>query len=245
MGLRWASKSPTEVVERLINWSGLLNGDYIATHSLTVDTGTLTLDSVAFGTELVTVWISGGIDDETVVLLDQITTGDGRTLQQIITIEVIEATIDTAPELPSTATKRTILDMMFEEAGLAGYVFDRTPAQDNSALRKLDGMMAEWEVQGIRLNYNFPSSFGQGDPDETSGIPDWAINAAALGAAFRVFPGMGKTASPETRAALNSGMILLRAQTAVIPNRGPADGTPRGSGNKPWSTWYPFIRREA
>lgn len=240
MGLRWRSKTPDEIVEREINWSGALNGDYIDTHSLTVEDGTLTLGTPTVGTELVTVELSGG-EEGTVILLDQITTGDGRTLQQIITVEIVEATADDTPAFPSTASKLTIIKMAFEEAGLPGYTFDHTPEEVSSALRKLDGMMADWESQSLYLNYNFPSAFGEGDPDEASGIPDFAVATAAMALAVRIAPGIGKTMGADAKRNLNAGMIQLRAKVATIPERKLQRRTPRGAGGKPWSVWYPFI----
>ena len=48
-------------------------------------------------------------------------------------------------------TKRQYIEQAFEEVGLAAYVFDLTPEQLQSALRKLDAMMAEWNAKGLRL----------------------------------------------------------------------------------------------
>ena len=48
-------------------------------------------------------------------------------------------------------TKREYIEQAFEEIGLASYVFDLTPEQLQSALRKLDAMLAEWNAKGLRL----------------------------------------------------------------------------------------------
>mgnify|MGYP003525752305 CR=1 FL=1 len=50
-------------------------------------------------------------------------------------------------------TKRQFVTQAFEEIGLAAYVFDLTPEQLQSALRRLDSMMASWNAKGIRLGY--------------------------------------------------------------------------------------------
>lgn len=141
---------------------------------------------------------------------------------------------------PSTATKAVLLDMMFEECGRAGYKFDRDAGEDVSALRRLDGLMAEWQARGIRLNYNFPAAFGQGKPTDSAGIPDAALNAVALWGAMRIAPGMGKTLSPETRKAMAEGYSWLAAETATIPDMAFPENTARGMGHKPWSIWRPF-----
>jgi hypothetical protein len=242
MALRWASKSPDEVVDRQLSWTALLNGDEINTHALTVMDGTIALDSVVVDGDDVLVRLSGGVSGEPVILQSRITTLDGRTLDQLITLDVVDLTTGTVPDAPSTATKRQILDMMFEEAGLASYNFSRTPEQDFSALRKLDALMGEWQVQGLSLNYNFPATFAAGDPDDVAGIPDWAVNTVAIAAAYRVFPGMGKTASPETRKAYAEGMAAIRVACSTTPERKLSRGTPLGAGNKPYSTWRTYAR---
>jgi hypothetical protein len=50
-------------------------------------------------------------------------------------------------------TKRQFISAAFEEIGLASYVFDLQPEQLQSALRRLDAMMADWNAKGIRLGY--------------------------------------------------------------------------------------------
>jgi hypothetical protein len=242
MALRWASKDPSEVVDRRLSWTALLNGDQIDTHSLTTLDGAIILDSVVVDGDDVLVRISGGISGEPVILQSRITTLDGRTLDQLITIDIADLTTDGISYAPSTATKGQILDMMFEEAGLAAYNFNRAPEQDFSALRKLDALMAEWQVQGLDIGYNAPPVLGQGDPSDVSGIPDWAANTVAIAAAYRVFPGMGKTTSPETKKAYSEGMAAIRVACASVPERRLMRDTPRGAGNKPWSTRQPFVR---
>jgi len=55
-------------------------------------------------------------------------------------------------------SKRQFVEAAFEEVGLAAYVFDLQPQQLESALRRLDAMMAEWNAKGIRLGYPLPGS---------------------------------------------------------------------------------------
>lgn len=141
---------------------------------------------------------------------------------------------------PSTATKAVLLDLMFEECGRAGYEFDRSPGEDASALRRLDALMAEWQAQGIALNYNFPATFGQSQPADAAGIPDSAVNTVAAWGAMRIAPGMGKSISPETRKAMSDGLAFLRAETATIPSMKLPTTTGMGIGKKSWSVWYPF-----
>lgn len=121
----------------------------------------------------------------------------------------------------STTSKRTIVNMAFEEIGLAGYEFDATPEEQTSALRRLDALMLEWAGPGrnIDLGYNRPTMFGGGDLDEASLLPDWTINTVVLSLALRIMPAIGKTLSAESRIALANGINALRAATAVTYER--------------------------
>lgn len=241
--LVWAPKTAEEVVFREINWSGLLDGDIIATSVLEIETGTIILSAVSNTVEIVSATVSGGAEGVLQILKNTITTGDGRTLVQVITMAVLEAQDEANPSLPSTASKQTIVQMAFEVAGLAGYTFAQTPEEQNSALRRLDGLMAQWQTEGIHINYNSPVAFGEGDLSDMSGIPDFAVVTASTALAMSIAPGIGKTMSAEAKAAFNQGMMQLRTATAVIPEMIPTRQTPRGSGGKPWSTWNPFFAR--
>jgi len=132
-------------------------------------------------------------------------------------------------------SKRQFLEAAFTEIGLADYVFNLTPNELTTALRRLDAMMAEWNERGIRLGYPLPGSPQFSDIDAQTGVPDRANEAVITNLAVRIAPSYGKQVLPGTmttaRAALNT--ILVRA-AAPTPMRLP--GTlPVGAGNKPWT----------
>jgi len=244
-------KAPEEVDKREIPWIGPLDGATIASQTLTVIDGTVTLSDIAIADSLdaVTFTVSGGLAGadsrctaELSVLKSVVVTDDGRTLEMIAFQPVEVAQREDVPSAPSTTLKRTILDMAFEQASLAGYAFDQTPEERASWLRALDALMSAWETEGIRLDYNFPAVFGEGDENDASGIPDYAVRTAASALAQAGAPGIGKAMSAEARANYAHGMAQLRAATATIPERPLPRMTPRGSGQKPWSTWHPFFR---
>ena len=54
-------------------------------------------------------------------------------------------------------TKRQFINAALEEIGLASYVFDIQPEELESALRRLDAMMADWNAKGIRIGYPLSS----------------------------------------------------------------------------------------
>jgi hypothetical protein len=129
-------------------------------------------------------------------------------------------------------TKRQFVTAALEELGLASYVFDASPEQLQSALRRLDALMAEWNGMGIRLGYPLPSSPDDSDLDEETGVPDWANDAIICNLACRIAPSYGKQTLPATMATANRGLnAILSRFTGPIEKQLPS-GMPLGTGNK-------------
>jgi hypothetical protein len=140
-------------------------------------------------------------------------------------------------------TKRQFVTQAFEEIGLAAYVFDLTPEQMQSALVRLDSMMASWNAKGIRLGYPVPSSPQNSDLDEQSNVPDSANEAVYLNLGIRLAPGFGKVVSVETKAAAKSAFDTLLSRAAMPPEQQLPGTMPSGAGNKPWRVYDdPFLR---
>jgi hypothetical protein len=140
-------------------------------------------------------------------------------------------------------SKRQFIDAAFEELGMATYNFDLTPEQLQSALRRLDTMIAEWNAKGIRIAYPLPTSPQFSDIDAETFVPDSANEAIITNLGVRLAPGYGKTVSPDTKATARQGYnTLLSRATAPLEQQLP-DTMPSGAGNKPW--WYdnPFLQR--
>jgi hypothetical protein len=106
-------------------------------------------------------------------------------------------------------TKRELIELAYEEIGMASYAFDIQPDQFVLAVRRLDAMMAEWSSKGIRISYN-----GPGGISDESYIPDWAIQAAYTNLALALAPTIGKAVSPETRIAANKSLTFVMGRTA-------------------------------
>lgn len=234
MTISWGAKDATEVVNRSYSWLGRLNGAEIDTATLVVASGTVTLSNVANTTNAISATITGGLECEDVVLISTIVTNEAapQTFEEAITLKVRASTSLGAG--PSTSTKRQLIEMALEECSLSGYEFDITPEETFSLLRRLDAMMAQWVAEGINLNYNFPDTFGGGDLEDYSGIPDAAIQGTTLNLAFAKAPTMRKSLSAETRARFNTSMSAIRTMSAKIPEMGWARGTPAGAGNRRW-----------
>ncbi|WP_052730358.1 packaged DNA stabilization gp4 family protein [Sphingomonas sp. SRS2] len=236
----WNPKKPDETAAYTIDWGPELLLDAIESYSLSVTSGAATIVEQAFAGNIVTALITGGADGGTTVFECEITS----IAQQVLSKTVTLYTIDTAnPKIPSSSTKRAIVALAFQECRLNNYQFDLTPAELNAALQKLDNLMAEWAVTGRDLGYNYPISYGMGDLEDESGIPNAAVQGAGLELALRIAPNMGKSWSRESKQAYTQSMIAIDTITAVPVNRLLTRTTALGAGNKPWTTWEPYAVR--
>lgn len=140
-------------------------------------------------------------------------------------------------------SKRQFVSAAFEEIGLASYAFDLQPQQLESALRRLDAMLASWNALGIRLGYPLPSSPEFSDIDAESEVPDSANEAIITNLAVKLAPSYGKQVMPETKATARETYNTLISR-AVLPMEQQLPGTmPAGAGNKPWRVYdNPFLR---
>jgi hypothetical protein len=131
-------------------------------------------------------------------------------------------------------TKREYILQAYEEIGLAAYVYDLTPEQQNSALRRLDAMMATWDANGINVGWMMPSTPDSSDIDFKTNVPDVANEAIYTNLAVRLSAAFGKVPSAELKLLAGSSYkTLLLFVTKDIPQRQMPDTMPCGAGNKP------------
>lgn len=142
-------------------------------------------------------------------------------------------------------TKRQLIEQAFEEIGLASYVYDLTPEQLQSALRRMDAMIGGWNANGIRIGYPLPSAPDLSDIDQDAGVPDFATEALYTNLAVRLAPSFGKTVSPELKAYAKDAYGNLANQTAIPTiERQLPQTMPRGAGTKPWRNYNnPFVQK--
>lgn len=140
-------------------------------------------------------------------------------------------------------TKRQYIEQAFVKIGLAGYIFDLTPEELNTALLQLDSMLATWNARGIRLAWPMPSSLQNSDLDDPTDVNDAANEAIYCGLAVRIAPTFGKAVGGQTQFFAKQGYDLLLSLAAQpIPKQLPRT-MPAGAGNKPWrNADSPFIR---
>ena len=138
-------------------------------------------------------------------------------------------------------SKQQFVTAAFEELGLAAYVFDLAPEDLQTALRRLDSMMAEWNAKGIRLAYPLPGSPQDASLTEPSQVPDSANEAIITNLALRLAPGFGKQAMPMTMATAKAAYNTLLSR-AAMPEEQQLPGTmPAGAGWKPWRYGTPYL----
>lgn len=140
-------------------------------------------------------------------------------------------------------SKRQFVEAAFAEIGLASYVFDLQPQDLETALRRLDAMMAEWNGKGIRLGYPLPGSPEASDIDAESGVPDSANEAIITNLAMRLAPGFGKTLNALTASTAKQGYNTLLSRAAMPPQQQFPSTLPSGAGWKSWRDYGdPFVR---
>jgi len=139
-------------------------------------------------------------------------------------------------------TKRQFVEQAFEEIGLASYTFDLSPAQLESAMRRMDTMMATWNAKGIRLGYPIPSSPENSDLDQETNVPDSANEAIYLNLGIRLAPGYGKTVSPDTKVSARSAYEAILSKAAMPVEQQLPSTLPAGAGNKPWRYDNPYLQ---
>lgn len=139
-------------------------------------------------------------------------------------------------------SKRQFVTAAFEEIGLASYVFDLQPQDLETALRRLDAMMAEWNAKGIRLGYPLPGSPQFSDIDSPSEVPDSANEAIICNLAMRLAPGFGKTLNTLTASTAKQGYNTLLARATMPMQQQFPRTLPAGAGQKPWRWDDPFMQ---
>lgn len=140
-------------------------------------------------------------------------------------------------------TKRQLIEEAFKEIGLAGYVYDLTPDQLQTALRRMDAMVGGWNANGVRIGYPLVVNPDNSDIDSDSGVPDFALEAIFTNLALRIAPMFGKTISPETRQNADMSYNNMANQVALPTiERQMPQTMPRGQGTKPWRNFNnPFV----
>ena len=128
-------------------------------------------------------------------------------------------------------TKLDVIRQAFSEIGKGSYEFDLQPEDLQTALRKLDAMMAVWGgTAGVRIG--FSGGDGKGDLGQDTAVPDWAYEALYLNLALRLCPDYGKTPSPITLMNAKAALDAVKTRTVATSTRRISGYA--GAGNSVW-----------
>ncbi len=130
-------------------------------------------------------------------------------------------------------SKRNLVNMAFNDLALAGYIFDLTPDEMQTAVLTMDSMMALWETQGIRVGYAMTTDPDSADLDQPSGIPDWMNMAVYKNLAIMMAASFGKAVPPSLAVAAKTAYDWVLGLVASNPPQMQFKGNlPMGAGWK-------------
>ena len=114
-------------------------------------------------------------------------------------------------------SKLDIIGEAFNEIGFGDYVFDTTPSQKQTALSRLDAMMASWQDDGINTGYGVEDDPSADTITGDSGISQEYVRAVFLNLAVEMAPSFGKQVMQQTIfAARKSYSRALRGGTPPV-----------------------------
>jgi len=140
-------------------------------------------------------------------------------------------------------SKRQYIEQAFEELGLAAYLYDLTAEQLNSALQRLDAMMALWATKGIMVGYPLVSTPENSNLDQITDVPNWANEAIILNLALKIAPGYGKMVMDQTKVSAKQAYDALMSTTAQTLNMQWPSSMPAGAGYRQRGFQQPFLPR--
>lgn len=124
-------------------------------------------------------------------------------------------------------TKDDIIKQAFSEIGLGAYSYSLQPEDKQTALSRLDLLMAEWLADGIDIEYL------EGGISGDSGLADANVRAVILNLAVEIAPNFGIQLSPNTIRGAVKAKAIVRRNTLTVPSRVTnTTAIPAGAGHK-------------
>ena len=129
-------------------------------------------------------------------------------------------------------SKLQFVNAAFAEIGLASYVWNLTPEEQQSASQRLDAMMASWAGKNINLGFPLPTQPENSDLNSETNVPNWANQAIITNLAVLLAPQYGKAVAQETtRMAREEYRNVMNKTVQVLEVQFPST-LPIGQGNK-------------
>jgi hypothetical protein len=129
-------------------------------------------------------------------------------------------------------TKREFVLTAFEEIGL-GANYDLQPEQLQTALKRLDAMMATWNKRGIRIGYPLVSSPENSSLDTETNVPDEANETIYTNLAVRLCKPFGVMLTADLNDRANDLFKNLMTSNFELEEVD-LDTLPIGAGNNYW-----------
>lgn len=137
-------------------------------------------------------------------------------------------------------TKKELINLAFEEIGIASYNFDIQPEQYISALKRLDSLISVWQSKGLETNYLLSDPISGTSLEDEAILSDLAIKPAYSNLALDLCPMFGKNPSAINLKNASQSYKALIADNVSI-NEVKKDRYVLGSGYKPVSSGMPEI----
>lgn len=163
MAITFAAKTAGSVVER--RWAVPVKvGDYLASATVTVSSGTAVVDSYEVDGNDLVVMLSGGTAGAYTILAASVVTQDGETLAETIYLPVIT---------PDSLLANTGLDVChFALRKIAGIGDEPDADELDDALERLNDMLAKWAGEGAATGVPLPVT-----GETVLYVPDSALSA--------------------------------------------------------------------
>ena len=141
---------------------------------------------------------------------------------------------------PGGQSKGSVIERAFELCGMIGFEFGREPEEINLGLRHLNAIMKRWPW--TMVDYEQPT-YGEGLPEDPSGLPDDAVDAVAGELAKSIAAAFGTAISPHGLSVIKQAydVYLATYAPANVPTMKFPNKTPRGMGHRSWGQDQPFI----
>lgn len=195
MAITLAPKAPTGTAR--YTWKPDLDaGDYLASASVAVTSGTLTLGRSGVDNGEVFFFVSGGVADETPVVIVTATTTAGAVI-----VETFSVPIRTTEAKLGVSVAEVLSYALRPVVGI-GNVADADETED--AREALDLMLASWAMRGADLGVRLPV-----DVSDVLAIPDAYVMAVKANLRVMVCEIYGKEPSRTDRLHAVQGMILV------------------------------------
>jgi len=235
-------KSPDSTRFYVIDYSKLIGSDIINRSTMTVASGSVSVIKQVWNNSAIGMMISGGTIGETDTINITINTQAGQIFTDVAALLIVanEDNLDF-----SVVTKDTIIEFAFQDLRISGYIFDKSPNMLSAMLSRLDALMRQWRLQGMDVGYNHPPKIGQSNLNDIAGIEDGITAMVATCLAKEYMEGIGKTLNANFISRYNKAWNWLYAQYRSIPFSKLPTNTPRGSGGKLYSVYFPFMLDQA